>query len=341
MVFETANCTNVRSSVPSDAGIAGTGVLLSFIFTAALALAMSASLIFQEFRACRRKDGYCKPHTIRRKLLNSYSDQQILTGIGLQSVGLAKASTLVPYHFFIIWMLSLLSMAVHNATLLALVHDFRRDWVLRWLRQFLMFVNLALSCVYGVYMLRATAQNLEPTLPIACVWGDGQGNRGPDKEAALNYIGTSAVIAGNCVVFGLATWYLHSRSQRFYKTIQAVGIVIMTAIAIGAAVRIGLLSQAFGDPKIPLADRGETEWSFGQLLSLLMLLLPAISVLEIYRGDLKVAPPVEDKSYLDGSAAASPGAQEEEMQRNPRVRANQNTFEPNPFFGSQTDLFKK
>lgn len=341
MVFEKADCTNVRSSVPSDAGIAGTGVLLSFIFTAALALAMSASLIFQEFRACRRKDGYCKPHAIRRKLLNSYSDQQILTGIGLQSVGLAKAATLVPYHFFIIWMLSLLSMAVHNATLLALVHDFRRDWVLRWLRQFLMFVNLALSCVYGVYMLRATAQNLEPTLPIACVWGGGTtATRPPDGNAALNYIGTSAVIAGNCAVFALATWYLHSRSQRFYKTIQVVGVVLMAAIAVGAAVRIGLLSQAFGNPTVPLADRGETEWSFGQLLGLLMLLLPAISVLEIYRGDLKVAPPVEDNSYLDGSAS-SPGAREEEMQRNPRVRTDQNTFDPNPFFGSQTDLFKK
>ncbi|KLU91001.1 hypothetical protein MAPG_09526 [Magnaporthiopsis poae ATCC 64411] len=351
MVFEKADCTNMRSSVPSDAGIAGTGVLLSFIFTAALALAMSASLIFQEFRACRRKDGYCKPHAIRRKLLNSYSDQQILTGIGLQSVGLAKAATLVPYHFFIIWMLSLLSMAVHNATLLALVHDFRRDWVLRWLRQFLMFVNLALSCLYGVYMLRATAQNLEPTMPIACVWGGGGTNTtnttsssGPGGgDRALNYIGTSAVIAGNCAVFALATWYLHSRSQRFYKTIQVVGVVLMVAIAVGAAVRIGLLSQAFGTPTVPLADRGETEWSFGQLLSLLMLLLPAISVLEIYRGDLKVAPPVEDKSYLDGSAS-SPGArEEEEMQKNPRVRTNQNnnTFDPNPFFGSQTDLFKK
>ncbi|EJT70184.1 hypothetical protein GGTG_12357 [Gaeumannomyces tritici R3-111a-1] len=342
MVFETADCTTVRSSVPSDAGIAGTGVLLSFIFTAALALAMSASLIFQEFRACRRKDGYCKPHTIRRKLLNSYSDQQILTGIGLQSVGLAKASTLVPYHFFIIWMLSLLSMAVHNATLLALVHDFRRDWVLRWLRQFLMFVNLALSCVYGVYMLRATAQNLEQTLPIACVWGQGgQTARVPEENPGLSYVGTSAVIAGNCAVFALATWYLHSRSQRFYKTIQVVGVVVMFAIAIGAAVRVGLLSQAFGNPSVPLADRGETDWSFGQLLALLMLLLPAISVLEIYRGDLKIAPPVEDQSYLDGSAAASPAAQEEEMQRNPRARTNQNTFEPNPFFGSQTDLFKK
>lgn len=79
--------------------------------------------------------------------------------------------TLVPYHFFIIWMLSLLSMAVHNATLLALVGDFRKDWVLRWLRNFLMFVNLVLSCVYGIFMLEVVQKDLEQsTLPIACAW---------------------------------------------------------------------------------------------------------------------------------------------------------------------------
>lgn len=31
------------------------------------------------------------------------SDQQIMTGIAIQSVGLAKIHTMVSYHFFIIW----------------------------------------------------------------------------------------------------------------------------------------------------------------------------------------------------------------------------------------------
>lgn len=42
--------------------------------------------------------------------------------------------TMVPYHFFIIWLLSLLSTATNLATLLALVNDFRRDWVIRSIR---------------------------------------------------------------------------------------------------------------------------------------------------------------------------------------------------------------
>lgn len=220
-----------------------------------------------------------------RKLLGGYSDQQIATGIGIQAVGLARVSSTVPYHFFIIWMLSLLSMAVHNATLLALVRDFRRDWVLRWLRQGLMAANLALSCVYGVFVLRAVSVGLDAsTLPVECVWRPDAAGSGSGTNVGVSFAGTIAVIAGNCATFGLATWYLHSRSQRWYRIIQVVGLFLMVAVAIGAAVRVVLLSQAFGTPSVPLSDEGEKEWSFGQLLGMLFLFLPVISVIEIARG---------------------------------------------------------
>ena len=176
-------------------------------------------------------------------------------------------------------------MATHNATLLALVHDYRRDWVIRWLRQFLMFVNLALSCVCGIFILQAVAKGLDDqTLPIACVWEVG-GNGAP-SNAGLSYVGTIVVIVGNCAVFALATWYLHSKRPRFFKVVQGVGIFLMAAIAIGAAVRIVLLSQAFGNPSVELNDQGEKDWSFGQLLSMLLLFLPLVSVVEIYRGEM-------------------------------------------------------
>lgn len=291
-------------------------VILSFVITALLAIGMSSSLILQEFIECRRKEAHCKPHTIRRKLLSSYSDQQILQGIGLQSVGLALTARLSPYHFFLIWMLSLLSMAVHNTTLLALVHDFRRDWLLRWLRQFLMFVNLVLSSVYGAYILRRISHNIEPTLPIACVWdAESPLAKSSPENPIASYIGTGAVIVGNIVVFALATWYLHSRGQRFYKIVQVVGSVFMAAVGIGAIVRVILISQAFGDPGVPMADYGEKEWSFGQLLSVLLLILPVISILEIYRGELNVAPPVDDRSYLDLRKSSSGMEEGNEMQR--------------------------
>ncbi|KAI3327676.1 hypothetical protein HD806DRAFT_330904 [Xylariaceae sp. AK1471] len=323
-------CTDAPAAVPSDAGVAGVGVLLSFIITAIIALAISASLVFQEARG---RTSARRPSVLRRKLLNAFSDQQILTGIGIQSVGLAKIDSMVPYHFFIIWMLSLLSMAVHNASLLALVHDFRRDWVLRWLRQFLIFVNLVLSSLYGIFILEAVKDGInDSTFPIACVWdGSTQTSTG---NIGLSFFGTIVVITGNIVVFGLVTGYLHSRTQRFYKIIQVVGLLLMTAISIGAIVRVSLLADAFGaNHPIKLSDDGEKQWSFGQLLSVGMLLLPVVSIIEILRGEIKCAPPVadygDDKVRLLG---------ENELQSNPQ---NQASFQPNPFFGSQTNLFKK
>lgn len=274
-MFDAANCTLPPSTTDTDAGVAGAGVLLSFIITAGIAIILSAIIIFHELR--RKNEA-----KIFRKLLLSFSDQQIITGIGLQSVGLAKMDTMVPYHFFIIWMLSLLSTATHLATLLALVNDFKRDWVLRWLRQALMFVNLVLSIVFGVFVLQAVMKDLKPTLPIACVWQIPSHTAA--SNAGISIAGTIGVIAGQCIVFILGVWYLHSKRRAWLKWIQAAGIMFLLAIGVGAAIRVILLSQAFGTPSVPLNGTGERDWGFGQLLSMLLLLLPLVSAIEIYRG---------------------------------------------------------
>ncbi|KAH8594888.1 hypothetical protein B0O99DRAFT_166119 [Bisporella sp. PMI_857] len=275
-MFDSQNCTTVPTETKSDAGVAGAGVLLSFIITAGIALVLSAWIIFSELlRKSETK--------IARKLLLSFSDQQIITGIGLQSVGLAKMGTMVPYHFFIIWMLSSISTATHSAALLALYHDFKRDWVLRWLREFLMFVNLALSCTSGVFVLKDITTQIAPTLAIACVWQDSPTVKRDDIPRSL--AGTIAVIVGQCVVYAMAVWYLHSKSQRWLQITRAISFVFLMAIGVGATVRVITLSSAFGTPSVKLADNGEKDWSFGQLLGVLLLLLPLISALEIYRGE--------------------------------------------------------
>jgi hypothetical protein len=235
---------------------------------------MSGIIVLHELRSKEAK--------VIRKLLLSLSDQQVITGIGIQSVGLAKMKTMVPYHFFIIWMLSLLSTATHIGTLLALVNDFKRDWVLRWLRQFFMFVNLVLSVISGIFILMATMKDLKQTLPIACVWVVS--STGAPSNAGISIAGTIAVISGQCIFFGVGVWYLHIRERRWITLIQIVGLLVMVAIGATAAVRVILISQAFGTPSLPLADTGEKDWSFGQLLPLLLLLLPLVSAVEIMRG---------------------------------------------------------
>ena len=300
MSFGAQNCTNAPPAAATDAGVAGAGVsqisdhmcrhltdfdiqtLLAFIIAAGISILLSAIIILHENR------NGTHPAKIPRKLLQSFSDQQILYGIGIQSVALAKMHTMVPYHFFIVWMMSLLATATQMSTLLALVNDFKRDWVLRWIRQFFMFVNLALSCVFGAFVLVATLKNMAPTLPVACVWELDQ--EGTASNAGLSIAGTIAVIVGNCLVFALGTWYLHSKGRKRIKVAQLAGLVILIAIAVGATVRAVSLSQAFGNPSPTMLEgRSEAEWSFGQLLPLLMLLLPLLSAVEIIRGTVTIS----------------------------------------------------
>lgn len=232
--------------------------------------------------------------------------------------------TMVPYHFFIIWLLSLLSTATNMATLLALVNDFKRDWVLRWLRQFFMFINTLLSVLSSIFILQSVMKNLEPRLPIGCVWEVA--DRGTPSNAGLSIAGTIAVIAGNVIVFILSTWYLHNRTNpRWLKSVQVVGLIMLTAMGIGATVRVVMVSQAFGTvPQgVNLVGPSESSWSYGQLLPLLLLVLPGISMLEVVRGETRTPPSKVDDEQGDQVGLLS----DTELQGM--------TYQPNPLWGKR------
>lgn len=136
-------------------------------------------------------------------------------------------------------------------------------------------------------MLQVVQKGLEhSTLPTACAWTVQ--NTSSEGDKALSFVGTILVIAGNCLVFAAATWLLHDRKQMGFKWIQLAGIVAMTAIGVAAVVRVIQESQAFGIAQTPLSDEGEKQWSFATLVTLLMLALPLMTLLEIYRGEIHV-----------------------------------------------------
>lgn len=149
-----------------------------------------------------------------------------------------------------------------------------------------MFVNLLLSIITGILVLENVTKKLDQLLPIACVWHDPQTQK--FNNETISVIGTIAVMVGNALVFVMAVWFLHSGTQRWLKVVRAITLFALAAIGIGAAVRIFQLSQAFGQPSIKLTDEGEKDWSFGQLLPLLLLLLPLMSVVELVRGEIRV-----------------------------------------------------
>ena len=80
------------------------------------------------------------------------------------------------------------------------------------------------------------------------------------------------------------------KKRRWVKVVQIGGLLVLVGIAAGAAILVILLSQAFGSPSVPLADTREKDWSFGQLLPLLLLLLPLVSAVEIFRGKTLPSP---------------------------------------------------
>lgn len=91
-------------------------------------------------------------------------------------------------------------------------------------------------------------------------------------------------MTGNCLIYLVGTWYLHSQSQRFFAVSQVVGVALMCLNALVAITQIILSSQSLGNPPVPLRDNGEREWDMGQLVTVMLLGLPLITALEIYRG---------------------------------------------------------
>lgn len=312
------DCQAAPATAKSDAGIAGAGVILAFIITAGLAIIASSFIVISEIRGRNSRN-------ISRKILSGLSDQMLVEGIAIQVVGLARIYSTIPYHFFIIWMLSLLSTATNFAALLALVQDLKRDWVLRWLRQFAMFVNMVLGITFGIFILKTNVGKLAPTLPMACVWQAHQQDGAAQGNQALSIVGTSVVIAAACIIFVLGTWYLHLRRQIWGKTVRLMSLIVLMAIAIGVTVRVILIAQALGGtPSVNLADRGETEWTFGQLLTMLLLILPFISALEIFRGQMQVP---HANAYGDSDQMPLTSSDGAELKPVP----DKYTFQPNPF----------
>ena len=95
-------------------------------------------------------------------------------------------------------------------------------------------------------------------------------------------------------------------------------------MGIGATVRVIMESQAFGSPPkaLNLVGPSEKSWSYGQLLPLLLLVMPIISTIEVIRGETRTPP-----SRVDDDTAP--------------LFVNDMEFQPNPLVGSSNSLFRK
>lgn len=122
----------------------------------------------------------------------------------------------------------------------------------------------------------------------------------------------------------------------------------MMAMAIGAAVRVVMVSSAFGGGQgVKLSGPSESSWSFGQLLALLILILPFISALEIFRGETSwslVAEYIANICDLGEIGVSAEQISDDQLPLNGgelQPLDKRYYYQPNPFAGGTTKAFRR
>lgn len=191
------------------------------------------------------------------------------------AVALCMIGAIVPYHFTLIFWMSLLVMASNSASLIILYTDFRRNPWVKWSRVFFMFLNWALSTVIGVFHAMVDRRGLgRKTLPMKCLLTTGLAA----KMDTMNFIFDCFGLSANFIMLLNAMWYLlrAPKKRTRQKVFTAASLLMMVGFGITATVMILTRGDAFGKPIISLKDKGEEKWNYGQTLAVCGLFGPVI-----------------------------------------------------------------
>jgi hypothetical protein len=223
-----------------------------------------------------------------RKNLLAFSDQQLVTGIGLQVSGYIKWCSISLYHFRVIACLALLSTVTHFLTLALLREYFWRKFVLRNIRLVCMVVNFILMVHTIVMVLGFNHEKLGWTSFAFCFYGEGE------KKASLNAGATIGAVFGALAIFcslGAAFYTVAWRRMAISAAIMSIWVLIpIYIITVLVIAPLGLSStEALGKPLVNTdPPDGEKAWGFGQTLPLLLLALPLMAALEIFYGKSQI-----------------------------------------------------
>lgn len=112
------------------------------------------------------------------KVLLSFSDQQMVTGFAMLTVGLVQIDSITEYHFAIVQNLSILSFVVHDTTAVILEDEIVRHRMTRHWRGVVvvgsMLITIAIQLPDGHYYSMD-----DYGLPVKCIWGSMEGNYRP------------------------------------------------------------------------------------------------------------------------------------------------------------------
>ncbi|KAF2753760.1 hypothetical protein EJ05DRAFT_521632 [Pseudovirgaria hyperparasitica] len=297
MLKTTIDCTR-RDSVERDGGVGGIGVLLSFMIMNAFCLALAFLItMFEPLCETRRKlDAIA---IIMRKLLVAFSDQQIITGIGVLVISLTKMGSLDFYHFYMVYLIGCFATFCHMATTITLFRQYREDWLMKRIRQLLMGLNAMLSLVVAMFLLRFLFRKLVQTLPIACAWDKALGQEAISENPIWGKPILLIIIVIMChmLLFGLGIYFLNIKEGKSTKLIQCFTLGVLSAACITIVVQIIEVGDAFpheANADVYMTGKDENSWAYGQVLSMLLLWLPLMALVSIWREERVMAKKVEE-----------------------------------------------
>lgn len=113
-------------------------------------------------------------------VLLAFSDQQLVTGLGILTLGFAQLESVTEYHFAIVQSLAKLSFVVHDTTTVLLEDDILKDPVKRTWRGVAIISHMLLTLVIQLpignnYWLESFG------MPTECIWNSFQGNYDPSS----------------------------------------------------------------------------------------------------------------------------------------------------------------
>lgn len=206
-----------------------------------------------------------------------------MTGIGIQVAGYSKICTLSYYHLRIVCSLAQLSTVTHIVTLLALREYFIQHKLVRNFRVFFMTVNMILLIVNMVLVIIGSGGMVTRALCIFFI------RTSTDALEILPFCLLSIFpVLGTVALIGVFSRSIPStlfkRLYQFFEILTTLWVglfLILFSIEIKHAHAMGGLTS---HNSIYTIEGAEKEWSYGQILPLLLLTLPVFNALEIYCG---------------------------------------------------------
>ena len=273
------------------------------------------------------------------KVAFTLSDQQLITGISIFIVGFARHCVITQYHFYVVYLLGILSFSTHQSTMMIVRGKLRQCHWMRWWRLAGIFIVFTFSFtanipVYNWYFLA------EFGLVMQCVWS-ALPNNYTREEIGLMTVTSTFLFWGFVAVtrdicsegflkkpleclgqplqfFSPGRWYLDTKKLADERQTQGRTIIwrllnrvsyvffliYLTIIQIFASRIFDLyriwatlfyatyalidIRRKAADAKTvdgnPVMSGNENTWGFGQILPMLLLVLPASQVWEMVWG---------------------------------------------------------